>query len=928
MLSLGPVGFAAPWALIVLVALPLLWLVLRATPPAPRHVVFAPLRLLQRLAQTPQTPQSAPWWLILLRLLAVAIIVIALAQPVWRPADTRASNAPLLLIIDNGWQSAGAWPRIRAQARAWLEAANADGRQAGLLLTASSEALEFAAAGTALSRLEAATPQSWSPDRAAVREVLLGALKEGDAPARFETRWLSDGLASADDPELARTLSERGQLTLSLPGAQDEVLALVGVDTAADGFSVRVLRSRNGQARDVAITAIGQDGQIIARTNASFTAGATEAAASARLPLDLRNRVRSVRLEDVSSAGGVHLLDDSWQRPRLALIEPEGGENRQPLLSDLHYASQALAPYAELVRGPLEQVLEEDPSGLVMVDAARSEDPALAAFVEAGGILLRFAGPRLAARSDDLLPVQLRQGGRLLGGALNWEEPQRIAPFADDSPFAGLSVSEDASIRSQVLAQPEADMDQRVWARLEDGTPLVTADRRGEGWIILFHVTAGPDWSDLPLTGTFPAMLRRVIALAEGAGTGGAGNDGRWQVERALDGFGRLGAPTGQPAAIRANDFASANPSSSTPPGIWRLGAASAALNATGPDTRLDAIGRNLPGALYEVRDGLREQRLAGPLLSLALIMLLADIFIALAFAGRLPVVRTSRMAAGLCMILSLSLIAQSHGEAQDRSSPGGAAGQDAPTDIAEALDRALVVRFGYILTGNPEIDRISEAGLASLSAEVTRRSSIEPEAPRGIDPDSDELIFFPLIYWPVSVDAPPVSSAAATNINTYLRSGGMVIFDTRDGGGGMRDGAHPGLERVMQGLEIPSLARVGEDHVLGRTFYLLRELPGRMGGGDVWVESNPDGTARDGVSGVIIASADWAGAWARNENGIPLLPVEGGERQREMAYRVGVNLAMYALTGNYKTDQVHVPAILERLGQGGRRTAPQPLEP
>ena len=245
-----------------------------------------------------------------------------------------------------------------------------------------------------------------------------------------------------------------------------------------------------------------------------------------------------------------------------------------------------------------------------------------------------------------------------------------------------------------------------------------------------------------------------------------------------------------------------------------------------------------------------------------------------------------------------------------------------------EALDRALVVRFGYILTGNAETDRISEAGLASLSSEVTRRSSIEPEAPRGIDPDEDELIFFPLIYWPVSADARPVSEAAAANINTYLRSGGMIIFDTRDGGAGTRGGAHPGLEQVMQGLEIPALARLDAEHVLGRTFYLLRGLPGRLAGGDVWVESNPDGTARDGVSGVIIGSADWAGAWARGDNGIPLLPVEGGERQREMAYRVGVNLAMYALTGNYKTDQVHVPAILERLGQGGPRGTPRSLEP
>lgn len=913
-MALGPIGFAAPWALAALIALPLLWLLLRATPPAPRHVVFAPLRLLQRLAQTPQTPQSAPWWLIVLRLAMAAIVVIALAQPVWRPDDGAQSDLPVLIVVDNGWQGAQGWPRTIAQARAYLESASAQGRRAALALTASGSEIVFEPASNALARLDGLRPQSWSPDRAGLAARLQEALSASGAPARFDSWWLSDGLMAEGDAELSRLLSQRGRLLISLPGESDGALALRPVSAAADGFTARVIRANTSGSRVVPLSAIGQDGQVIARAEARFEDGQAEAEARTRLPLDLRNRLASVRLEGVGSAGAVQLLDDSWQRPRIALIEPEGGENRQPLLSDLHYASQALQPYAEIVRGPLESVLEEEPSGLVMVDAARNEDPSVIAFVEAGGVLIRFAGPRLAARADDLLPVRLRQGGRLLGGALNWEEPQRIAPFGDDSPFAGLAISGDATVRSQVLAEPEADLDRRVWARLADGTPLVTADRRGEGWIVLFHVTAGPDWSGLPLTGTFPAMLRRVLALAEGAGTGGAGSEGSWQIERALDGTGRLTGPSGNERAIAADAFDETRASTSHPPGIWRLGAASAALNAVRSDTALTPIARTLPGALYEIRDGVRERRLAGPLLALAAILLALDMIIALAFAGRLPGLPASRLAAMTVMVLLGSALVAPATEAQD-------------SDIAEALDRALEVRFGYVITGNRDVDALSQAGLAALSREVTARSAIEPEAPRGVDLDEDELIFFPLIYWPVTADAQPVSDRAATNINIYLRSGGMIIFDTRDGGSGTRGEIHPGLERVMQGLEIPALARADADHVLSRTFYLLRDYPGRMGATEVWVEANPDGSARDGVSGVVIGSADWVGAWARADSGNPMLPVEGGERQREMAYRFGVNLAMYALTGNYKTDQVHVPAILERLGQG-RRGAPQRLEP
>ena len=108
----------------------------------------------------------------------------------------------------------------------------------------------------------------------------------------------------------------------------------------------------------------------------------------------------------------------------------------------------------------------------------------------------------------------------------------------------------------------------------------------------------------------------------------------------------------------------------------------------------------------------------------------------------------------------------------------------------------------------------------------------------------------------------------------------------------------------------------VPEDHALTRSFYLLQDFPGRWTGRRVWID-RPVAGVNDGVAAVVIGAHDWAGAWAVDDLGAPLLPVmPGGERQREMARRFGVNLVMYALTGNYKTDQVHVPALLERLGQ------------
>jgi hypothetical protein len=182
------------------------------------------------------------------------------------------------------------------------------------------------------------------------------------------------------------------------------------------------------------------------------------------------------------------------------------------------------------------------------------------------------------------------------------------------------------------------------------------------------------------------------------------------------------------------------------------------------------------------------------------------------------------------------------------------------------------------------------------------------------VNPETDELIFFPLIYWTVTAEQPPPSQQAVERINRFLATGGTILFDTRDQGAG--GGNVDRLRRLVSGIKIPPLAPLPPDHVLTKSFYLMQDFPGRWAGGQLWAEPADD-RVNDGVATVIMGGNDWAGAWAVDTQGRPMFAVvPGGEAQREQAYRFGVNLVMYALTGNYKSDQVHVPAILERLGQ------------
>ncbi len=180
----------------------------------------------------------------------------------------------------------------------------------------------------------------------------------------------------------------------------------------------------------------------------------------------------------------------------------------------------------------------------------------VAKFVENGGLLIRFAGERMASGSDDLVPVRLRNGGRYLGGALAWAAPQHLAPFPDDSPFGGLAIPSDVTVSRQILAEPSVELSSHSWARLADGTPMVTAARRGKGWIVLFHVTAGPGWSSLPMSGLYVGMLRRLLSLSAGNSPNDMAANASLPAAALLDGFGRVVSPTAEAQPIRASAIA------------------------------------------------------------------------------------------------------------------------------------------------------------------------------------------------------------------------------------------------------------------------------------------------------------------------------------------------------------------------------------
>lgn len=903
--------FLTPLALIGLAALPLIWWLIRATPPQPRSQRFPSLLVLRGLHARRADTERAPLWLLLLRVGAALLLILGLAQPVHRPRATPGTSggSRLILVLDDGWAAVPHWPERLRALRALGDRALRNGRQVVVLRSArgpdgglpdsfvTRDAARFDAFASRL------RPESWPVDR----QALIAAL-HGLPAGASEVVVLSDSVASPQDEALRRALAAFGPVS-DMRWTGCDVATLGARTESAAALRVTVKALPCPAARVYSVHARTENGGTLALQTVALPAERTQAMAEFPLPAVLRNQTARLTLTDTSSpaptgSGGIRLLDEGDRRRPVGVITRPGDET--PLLGAGFFLARALGPIVELRRGAVDKLLASPLSVLIAPDGTLNQSSARARvedWVRQGGELIRFAGPDLAPGQEDaqtpeapttdpLLPVPLLGTMRQLGGPMSWGKPQKLAPFPETSPFAGLKIPAEVTVSRQVLARPAADLETHVWARLADGTPLVTAAPLGHGEVVLFHVTPGADWSNLPLSGLFPEMLQRLVRRSTGLRDGGTATT--LAPVAMLDAEGALVPPPPGARPLDAMQIGHVVPSAEHPPGLYGPRSERRALNLG--DSLPDLAPEPLLGASV-APEGAAADRPLGPLLiALGLLLLLADLALSLNRRGLF-----ARAVAALLLLAPL---------------PRTLHAQDTPNAVPQA---ALQTRLAYVVTGHDDVDQAVREGMEGLSKYATDRTSAELGPPDGVHPGTDDLAFYPLIYWPVTADTQPDPRRTAA-LNTFMAHGGILMIDTLGAGTELdpdsESGMRAALRRATEGLNVPPLTKLDDRQILAHTFYLLHDFPGRVAGQPIWVARRGD-VALDDVSPIIIGSADWAHAWAIGpDGGTPYAVIPGGDEQRTLAYRFGVNVVIYSLTGNYKADQMKVPALLERMGR------------
>ncbi|MBI3440796.1 MAG: DUF4159 domain-containing protein [Proteobacteria bacterium] len=884
----------SPWVLTALAAVPVLWWMLRVIPPRPKTINFSAFFFLKGLDTNLKSAARTPWWLLLLRSLVVIFFIVAFAEPVLHPTQDLpgGTRGEVLMIVDNGWAAASNWKTREDKFHEYLQKIQRSGRTVVFLPTSPSptdgrlHSYGPTPAEKGLEWVNRLRPNPWPADY--TDAVTLAQKIKNEHPVTH-TVFFSDGLAAPSE------LLELVQALVTDDSTNNPyVLQQTTQNTGQIGFSLERLHT-TVQDTPLRLLAYSDEGTVLDDVKINFPADKTEHGFIWDTLPEVRNKTSRLELRDPPMASGVFLVGTQWRQHPVGIVATAEQKESRDFLSEAYYLRRALEGNNQVTIDQLEVLLKLPLSALILPDSTpltAAEKTTLLAWVRQGGFLIRFAGSNLAAQSEDtLLPVMLRSGQRTMAGAMTWEKPAHLGTIAEQSPLYGLPVPQDVTVTRQLLAEPSPETFEKTWLQLEDGTPLMTGSKIDKGTIVLIHTSAGPDWSNFCYSGLYVESLQRMVSLSNGI------SDHKVQTTLPplllLDGFGRLATPDSQAITASIRPDHEFEPSPLTPPGIYGNSQEFQAFNLGSYLPRLESLKEVPMSITTEPYQQTGETNLKLPLIQAAIILLLAETLVTFWLRGIIA----------FATVLLAAVIF---------STPATAA--------QEEKDLVSGIYLGYITTSDQTIDRTSFNGLTGLGEEINKRTSAKVKGVSALNPESDQLSYYPLIYWPMTERQDELSVAAARNIQNYLSQGGMIIFDTRDGQfGGSQDSATPGarqLRKLTQRIQIPELIVVPSDHILTRSFYLLDEFPGRYSGGKLWVEKEPS-PHHDSVTSVVIGDNDWAAAWSKDAGDQSRYEIEpGGERQREIAYRFGINLVMGALTGSYKADQVHVPYILERIGQ------------
>jgi Domain of unknown function (DUF4159) len=616
------------------------------------------------------------------------------------------------------------------------------------------------------------------------------------------------------------------------------------------------------------------------------------------LPKNLARATNYFKIKNQSNAGAIYFIDGANRRP--IIMTQKADNNEQPLLSDTHFINAALNSIGDIVDFNIFEIEKTKPNAIIFGDISGftiSETFALNQYLRQGGNIIRFLGPKsLNNEKSDFLTAPISLEPHIISSGFAVEKTQ-IKEFEANSIFKHIKIPNDINIQQTILFKNGSNPD-KILISLSDGAPLLSQKIMNGGKLYMFHTSAAPIWSDIGLSNLQLDFLKAILANAQTKGpSADILEDGiamRPSLLIGVDGAILKSFNNLKPIFTPILPQISAN--NEQKPGIYEANGASYTLNFGTNQPQLSLQAK--PSDFVEFAKPTQIISLDKYFYALGLLLLIGDILINLLRDFKFKSLKKLRF---LALVIFALFLYPNISKAQE---------------IGQKSDD---LRLSYLQTQDAKTNEQARVGLLGLARELQKRTNVEPHSIIEINPDKDDLAKQPIIYWLLPPNPAPLSENAKLKLNNFMRHGGILFIDTR-GKGMDKKRAQALLQNSLNGMVIPPLEKVPLNHVLGKSFYLLNNFSGFYQNSNLWVESSASSnqSANDGVSPIIISDGDFARAWAQS-NHLAKYGLNDDNITREMPYRVGINIYLYALSGQYKTDQVHIRTLLNRIKKRGQ---------
>jgi hypothetical protein len=919
-------SFITPQLLCCLCLLPLLWFIFKAIPPQPRPLELPTARFLIGLETENAASDKLPWWLKLLRVVLFAAIIIAAAAPYIKPhEELTIKGESLAIIVENSWAAAPHSDAQKDKALSLIALAEQQKKTVLLIKTIpdheKQSRITLRTPSEARSMVEHIKLYPWKANHVALLQELRDNTDKLKAAKTFH--WLGHGYDDGDLQSNIAYLNKLGKVDYYKP--DDSAAALVikralNAEGRESHKSIQIDGAFNDNKKALRITAKDQFDNVLSFITLKDIKNNSDTDISALWDgIEMQDIAPNyLQASTLKHAGSVRYVSANIIKQRVGIAAASDTINREesPLIQSLYYLSKAVEGKAPHNIAPIHDLIEWKATLIIIPEnyaLSGSDTETLTAWLENGGTLLRFPpNANIKQQGKVLMPVELLDDERNIAGRLDWQEPLTLGSIPQDSPLSGIAEDKTLEIKRQILATPAMSNAAASWALASDGTPLITAKGFGKGRIILMHTQAKPGWSNLPLTGFFINTLHRIVDISTGARISVDRStalstdleNASFTAYKVINANGDLIEPPSELNAQNLKDIQSKPLSHNLWPGIYRSNNAEIIVNL---GDKINAIKTIYPQQLKaSVKPYIKERNinLLPYFVALIIGLILAEWLSIAILTGFTPFYKkpskhslSTWLLIGLCSLML--------------TNPSFA--QSANND--DEAQRANSLNLAYIKSGNPIIDSMAEKGLRFVGNALEARTALYDVKVMGVKLDSDELAFYPVLYWPLTTAELRESEYAA--LNKYMNSGGMLFIDMRNGRKISQTLYNKNSELIKLGnhLAVPLLSPLPENHVLRKSYYLLSKdnIAGRYKTGDIWLDlgnSADKNTPKDEqdsqyVARLLIGANDWIGLWSDESADI---------YEREKALRFAINLIMYALTGTYKQDQVHTKAILERL--------------